>query len=289
MQEPHDSAHDSVMCNSIYIRMKKCMLLLFFVSVFGLSCIAQESELPLVEEGRTWHTVSLHPAVPLAMVPVPLDKVNDYIENLVNEGSCVSFPHGYVIKGDTLINGHTYKKLSQTDTSDRYLAALRQENDCVYAVDKNETSEYVLFDFGLKVGDVVKNHVGGLDMMRVDHVDTVLVNDKECRRLYMWAYQEGVEIVNGLVDIWIEGLGCMSGPFFTFQWTATGSSSLLLDCYQNNSQLVITEKSTMDYNPMVLSVDQTTKFALFDLQGRRLTDKPASGVYIENGKKVVVK
>ena len=267
--------------------MKKYLLLVFFVSAFGLPSIAQKSVLPLVEEGRTWHTVSLRPAVPLAMVP--LDKVNEFFENLINEGSCVSIPHEYVIKGDTIINGHTYKKLSQTDTLGRYLAALRQENDCVYAVDKGETSEYVLFDFGLKVSDVVKNHVDSLDMMRVEHVDTVLVNGKECRRLYMWAYQEGVEIVNGLVDIWIEGLGCMSGPFFTFQWTATGNSSLLLDCYQNKKQLVITENSTTNLNSVILSTDQITKSALYDLQGRRIMGKLEKGVYIQNGTKYVMK
>lgn len=37
----------------------------------------------------------------------------------------------------------------------------------------------------------------------------------------------------------------------------------------------------------VAPTEDTSK--IYDLQGRRLTDKPASGVYIENGKKRVVK
>jgi hypothetical protein len=35
-------------------------------------------------------------------------------------------------------------------------------------------------------------------------------------------------------------------------------------------------------------ISHVTSF-LYDLQGRRLTDKPASGVYIQQGKKRVVK
>ena len=38
-----------------------------------------------------------------------------------------------------------------------------------------------------------------------------------------------------------------------------------------------------------ITVATDESLEIFDLQGRRLTDKPASGVYIENGKKIVIK
>ena len=195
----------------------------------------------MVEEGRTWHTVSLIPRVPLSQVP--LDNISKYYQNLVREGTCTASQHEYVLKGDTVIIGKTYKKLLRKDSSETFLAALRQEGDRVYAIDDEGTSEYTLFDFSLKVGDIVKSHVDELEMMRVEQVDTVLVDGKECRRLFMWHYEKDADITNGLVDVWIEGVGCMSGPFFTFAWSATNGSSLLLGCYQDDRQLVITDTS----------------------------------------------
>jgi hypothetical protein len=49
--------------------------------------------------------------------------------------------------------------------------------------------------------------------------------------------------------------------------------------------------SSSDQSLGISDVNQNTgkQVEHYDLQGRRLTDKPASGVYIENGKKVVVK
>ena len=236
----------------------------------------------MVEEGREWHTVTLYPAVPLSSVP--LDRVSDFYQGLMKTGSCYAFPHEYFIKGDTVINNKSYKKLITNELTRNYLAALRQENNRVYAVFEQTTQEYVLFDFGLKVGDIVKDPFEA-GMMRVEQVDTVLVDGKECRRLYMWAYYDNEETVNGLVDIWVEGIGCMSGPAFTFQWTAIGGSSLLLSCYQDNRQLVITENTSgMKFAGLSAVPD---KAPVYDLQGRRLNRQPAKGVYIQDGKKRV--
>lgn len=267
--------------------MKKCLFLSVIIfSVLALPAVAQEAGLPLVEEGRTWHTVSLYPRVPLSQVP--LDNVFEFYQKLLSEGTCTASQHEYVLKGDTVIIGKTYKKLLTKDSSEKFLTALRQEGDRVYAIDDEGTSEYTLFDFSLKVGDIVKSHVDELEMMRVEQVDTVLVDGKECRRLYMWAYEKDVDITSGLVDIWIEGVGCMSGPFFTFAWSATSGSSLLLGCYQNDRQLVITDKSTAGIKHMNLSSGQTDCAASYDLQGRAVTN-PRRGLYIKDGRKIVLK
>ena len=48
----------------------------------------------------------------------------------------------------------------------------------------------------------------------------------------------------------------------------------------------ITEEGTTDLRAITTPSDPT---AIYDLQGQRLTDKPRKGVYIQNGKKVVIK
>lgn len=263
--------------------MKTSILLLFVVSVFALPVTAQKPTLPLVEEGRTWRTVSLHPGLPLSMVPI--DKVNEFYQDLIKDGSCTASQHDYALKGDTVVNGQTYKKL--ISSSNKFITGLRQEDKRVYAVNDDSTSEYVLFDFDLKVGDIVKSQIDDKIMMRVGRIDTVLVDGKKCRRLHMWAYEEGTETTDGLVDVWIEGVGCMNGPFFTFAWSATANCSLLLGCYQDNRELVINSLSTTGSKSIKLSSCQTNNAAPYNLQGRRFNERTRQGVYIKNGKKFI--
>lgn len=89
------------MNNKRIFAMKKILLLSFIVALFVGSASAQESTLKLVQEGRSWHTVSL----------MPLYNNTDYEgeENFYKDISgkwCKANSHNYyVIKGDTIING----------------------------------------------------------------------------------------------------------------------------------------------------------------------------------------
>ena len=110
----------------------------------------------------------------------------------------------------------------------------------------------------------------------------------------MWAYTGGQEIVDGLVDYWIEGIGCLSGPHFPFWWTATSDQVVLLACYDGDTRIFgtefykdvanVTNKSYPSFAEDISDVRRT----IFDLQGRRVSS-PKKGVYIRDGRKVVVK
>ena len=95
---------------------------------------------------------------------------------------------------------------------------------------------------------------------------------------------------------WIEGVGpgwmldILDDPYFNV--TADGYGRCIIDCSVNGKSIY----RTTDYDlqmttsvPTPLRTDGITSSAFYDLQGRRLTDKPTKGVYIQNGKKVVIK
>lgn len=240
----------------------------------------------MIEEGRVWNVVSLHPAE-----TPDLGTESLYYKDLKGRW-CVGFPHEFVLKGDTIMNGQTYKKLIQTDKA-LFLCGLRQDGDRVFSCYGNEMQEHIIFDFGLKEGDIFTDAENKQCKMRVHQTDQIVVNGVERKRLLMWVYEDGAEIFDGLVDIWIEGIGCMNGPCFPFAWDATDSQSIVYSCYQGNMLLF----SWDDYN--TASVDQIERHPFtpwgFDLQGRKLSNGQLSngqmrkGVYILNGRKIVVK
>ena len=68
-----------------------------------------------------------------------------------------------------------------------------------------------------------------------------------------------------------------------------------LDAYEEQEQSVFMQNDMDIYNKIILSVfEMETKHihkneTIYDLQGRQLHSKPAKGMYIQNGKKYVVK
>lgn len=257
--------------------------LLFVVALFSLQLIAQRPALPLVEEGRVWHLVSLYPEEELA---AGMEGENFYRDFLGRP--CTGYPYELILKGDTVLDGRSYKKLVRTDNQ-RFISGLRQEGNRVY---EYITTEDLIFDFDLQEGDQFTSKLDHLTKMRVGHVWPITVNGIERRVLAMWAAGENVvDDDSSLVDYWIEGVGCMNGPHFPLWWSATGVSSLLLDCKQDG-QLIVTWEDVKASIPsgvssVSLSTDSTSSLGLHDLQGRRLAAPPAKGVYIQDGRKVL--
>jgi hypothetical protein len=96
------------------------------------------------------------------------------------------------------------------------------------------------------------------------------------------------------VDVWIEGVGSWGSNPFAAKTTSPkpdpifGSYYVVVSC-------IIDEKCLFDYDWMVIpsSVQETEKSipkgSIYDLSGRKVQGKPQKGVYIQNGKKVVIK
>ena len=253
--------------------MKKFVLFGLLAAITFLQTVcAQESATSLVVEGRLWNMVSLHPAE----MPEPGTE-QDYYKD-----------------GDTMMTGKTYKKMMRIQADEkRFICGLRQDGDCVYGCYQNGGSEELFFDFGLNEGDIFLDSNDDFDKMLVNQADKIVVNGIECRRLFMWFYEEGAEIIDGFVNIWIEGVGgVIGGPAFPFQWAVIGNQTMVLSCYQENELLYSAE----DHNvpPVTESIADNKLFLnsssqIFDLQGRRLKAVPEKGVYIRGGRKIVSK
>ena len=267
--------------------MTKITLLLLTLLSFQVAN-AQESATSLVVEGRLWNMVSLHPAE----MPEPGTE-QDYYKDLKGRW-CKGYPFQLVLEGDTMMTGKTYKKMMRIQADEkRFICGLRQDGDCVYGCYQNGGSEELFFDFGLNEGDIFLDSNDDFDKMLVNQADKIVVNGIECRRLFMWFYEEGAEIIDGFVNIWIEGVGgVIGGPAFPFQWAVIGNQTMVLSCYQENELLYSAE----DHNvpPVTESIADNKLFLnsssqIFDLQGRRLKAVPEKGVYIRGGRKIVSK
>lgn len=262
--------------------MKKFVLLLA-VSAFVLPMIAQKSAVPLVEEGRTWRMVILYPTD-----SPESDPEKEYYQDESGAWYVVS-PYGYVLKGDTVVYGKTYKKLCFRDNHSICVCGLRQEGNRVYRCDLGGSREYLNFDFGLKVGDVFAiPEIDDISKMRVEWIDTISINGVKRRRLAMREYREDAESTEGILDIWIEGIGNMNGPDYSFWWTAITLRSHMLDCSQDGKLLAsyedFTHYSTSEISTIPQYSGKNANPHIYDLQGRRLTTEPKHGVYIKGGK-----
>ena len=259
--------------------MNKYLLILLVISM-KMTAVAQNTFEPIVVEGRIWNVVSIHPAEQPDSGLIP----PGYYQDIKGRWG-IGFPHTFMLKGDTIMDGATYKKLF---LDDMFVSGLREEDGRVYERYWEDVPEQLIFDFYLQSGDIFKDEVDDMFQMEVKQVRDVDVDGKSRKCMDMWAHMEGMEIVDGLVDYWIEGIGCMNGPHFPFWWEAISSSSLLLSCYDGDECIYSTE----DINQIINIQSTITKYPsdnLYDLQGRQLRHAPAKGVYIQDGKKWVVK
>lgn len=106
----------------------------------------------------------------------------------------------YTLSGDTIIASTNYKKLFLYPT---YIGALREASKIVYFVPDTSSTEYILYDFNLGLGDTIISPFGGAscsnDTVIVEQVDSILASDGYHRQLHLSSFA-----------IWIEGIGSAS-------------------------------------------------------------------------------
>ena len=203
----------------------KTYLLLLLAFAMKMTSWAQDNMQPTVVDGRIWNVVSIHPAEPPESDSIP----PGYYQDIKGRWG-IGFPHSYMLKGDTIMSGVAYKKLY---LDDRFVSGLREEDGRVYECYEDGLPELMAFDFNLQPGDIFKDEVDEMYKMEVKLVRTHNFSGKNRRCMDMWIADEGQGIYDGLVDDWIEGIGCMNGPHFPFWWGAS-SGSLLLSCYDGD-------------------------------------------------------
>jgi hypothetical protein len=146
----------------------------------------QDDYLPFVEEGKVWQTFSSHLS-----------------------------SKGYKVKcyfsGEEIKGGKTYSVMyGQKEKETPYRIGLyREENKKVYEYNEESGTEYVIYDFSLKVGDEFTSTIPFVRRFRVESEGEKVVNGYHLRTLRL--VSEDPDYNHGLY--WIEGLGGEDGPF----------------------------------------------------------------------------
>lgn len=155
-------------------------------------------------------------------------------------------------------------------------------------------SELILYDYTMEVGDGFR-HVDGHEDITVVEKDTVAYADDVPRRR--------LTMSNGLIII--EGMGCINSNGMLIDWLNPAEEyqsnftylDYCADDWNKPFNIIYTHEDSglhvVDTNPAGIEPLQASEspsgHAIFDLQGRRLSAPLSKGIYIQDGRKRIVK
>ena len=221
----------------------------------------------------------------------------------------------FTMSGDTLINDNTYKKVScqfkdfYGDEEQHYYCAVREEDYRVFIVEAETKEEKMLYDFSHPQEDIVLSYDGQTFARGAGYYygNVFPPTGQLCFRVY-----KGDVVLDPIYspfNIWAEGAGpFMGNPFYAGGMIGYepdpffGYPFLLISCMKGDkcmyydwwSAVIITpdpedEEEEGDPTSIQEMSKSTPDAPIYDLQGRRLSATPQKGVYIQNGKKKLVK
>ena len=196
-------------------------------TVLPLSDRIEDDYRPFVEEGKVWNIATINPADP--------SEAKDGYYDILGRRGRVWNRKSYVIEGDTVIGGVTYKKLL---SDGKFVCGMREEEGRVYrrGWDRDPDTEALVYDFNAQSGDVFMS-TDGFGKIQVKHVREVNINGQNRRCLEMHHYdvdEKGEGYNGGFADYWIEGIGCTGDMHNPFWWDVIGNYPLLLSCYDGD-------------------------------------------------------
>lgn len=272
-------------------------------SLFPTSLHAQHAYRPLVVDGKDWVSGYLRETDIIHMENgkiVDSERTEDYGE--MHE----------VLEGDTVINGLTYKKVQTTTPYKSYCYyALREEDRKVYAYVFNPKQEFLLYDFNVEVGDVVMAGMQGDRSKKCTIVEKREV-ELQGEPFYFYAVEVTEHVNSSYRSYWVESIGSPLGIQFEPDYapipqsnrdeiedpeTYTGPfittwDSYLFDYCMEGGKLLGTREEIWALFTGIQSTEASKSVPsdyIYDLSGRRVQGTPKKGVYIQNGKKVVIK
>ena len=183
----------------------KTKIFTLFLLFFSISFMKAQvyTYIPLVEEGARWSYAAVRRV-----------SLTDLEANYST----------YQLKGDTTINGFSYKKLLDGCSGD-YLAAIREDNHRVYIL-KGQENEQLFFDFNLQEGDyMISGSNGGL--YSVDKIDTVQIGETGRKRF----------VLGSGYETWIEGIGALE-DFYPLQGRLLNLEDQGINYQKRDSEIV---------------------------------------------------
>ncbi len=205
--------------------------------------------------------------------------------------------HIYSVKGDTVIGGLNYQIIGDPRWNSFFH---RDSLNHIYMLD---WAQPLVFDFSKQAGDTIRDLNLSLCGI-VDSVDSVLIGHYRKRMFVFWGDYCSSD---GIIDVWVDGIGSMSGntlfpyppPFgqqdpTIFELVCFSENNQTIyhhpnrDCFGNpiptgiseirNSQSAIRIAPNPATTNITLQLQQThatsTTFQLFDITGRMILQKP---------------
>ena len=199
----------------------------------------------------------------------------------------------FIVKGDTIIGDKQYKKFFEED---KYIYALREDGKKIYAVARTDkygnpnTSEKRWYDFNVNEGDVFEME---MSYMHVKKIDYIVVNGVKRKCFYLFETDKNFPEDGHADGLWIEGIGSCWGPMRYKGWYYDDGCTRdsLFDCFENGECIY----TSADQQSNSLSISSTaipsahTPTKIWNIKGHRMTKQPRKGVYIQDGRKIVVK
>lgn len=269
--------------------MKRYLMLLGILFALVNNMAAQEDKPYLVTEGKQWAVATY-------------TYKNEY------------WTDTYRLQGDTIINGKTYKieyaarheDLSDMRPSGRYM---REEDGKVYSItDKDQRDDFV-FDYSMEIGDTLfynpridyygNEYKHPVCLRLVAIRDTIMPNgDGRVRKCY--DTEEGFLNNDDVYEFnigggtfyhsFIEDIGYTNRGLSSSEIGTDGVGYALLYVKQDDTMLYQLEEGLLwqDNTDVALPTERDIITPYYDLQGRPVAT-PTCGIYIRDGKKVVIK
>jgi hypothetical protein len=197
----------------------------------------------------------------------------------------------FVIEGDTMITDKMYCKMYQiSDGIKEYHSCWLEEGKRIYAIMGKSEEPQMLYDFNIKDGKEFWLDTGSFSYL--DHTESFITAE-----IKLNSY-----IFNDLNDHeffrWIEGIGGNNGILYPQPIIASQYSDYLklIRCVEDGIQLYPVESDIEGVSHLYDKPQD--KGNIYDLSGRRVANSSEfqgssfrlpKGVYIQNGKKFVVK
>ena len=258
-----------------HITMKKILSLTTLLLIV-ISSTAQETSESLLGGGRIWTTRSISTA------PPDYGGYTEFTETKLEGAIVVDDISFWQVNERTRLAEEG--QFGQWESKNEYIG---QKDNKVYLYFKNTNTMFPVMDFSLHVGDTYRQYEGS-GQSHIEYVvtavsDTILNNSsdqiaRKCIHLRSMDYQ----------DVWIEGVGSVTtGIYGSYSVGFHGCQTTLMKCIDGNDLLFQSE----DVSTSIYTVESSkpSKGTIFDLQGRRINSHPAKGIYIRDGRKVIVK
>lgn len=233
--------------------MKRIVLFIMLLSI-SQSILAEDKSHKLLVNGRTWNYMTYY-------------YTNEEPDTVYGS---------MTIDGPYEFDGRQCYKFSNVSLEEATNFFYEQDGK-VYFYDmmvKNHNYYYAWtldFNFNLNAGED-----------GVISVDTILVNNEYYRRL------------NFSRDVWIEGIGSLESALFSTWGEVPGTfmGSEVISVYDGDKCIFTTDnfrQPAVSTTGLQGVMSQQKIGVLYDLQGRRVQNKPRKGLYIQNGQKFVIK